>query len=300
MRLENERESSNIEDRRGRGGSGGGLPLGGLGLGGIIIVGLLLFLLPADLRTSLLKQVQGASVSGGAQTSTSAAPTRGCPQGDTACSFVARVLNTTERIWTAKFQQAQFPNYGAQRPAAYSAPTLVLFTANVTTQGCGAASAGAGPFYCPADRKLYIDLHFYELLARRLNAPGDFAQAYVIAHEVGHHVQNMIGATRMLEQARGGPRQNEMSVRLELQADCFAGVWGHDANEGQLLSPGDIQEALNAAHQIGDDTLTRGAQPPDRFTHGTSEQRMRWFQRGFDTGDPAQCDTFAVRDYSQL
>jgi predicted metalloprotease len=311
MRLENEQQSSNVEDRRGRGGRGGGgfgggLPFGarGLGIGGLIIIGLLLFILPADMRTSLLNQIQnsvGAPGDGGA--GPASAPTQGCPEGDAPCVFVARVLNTTERVWTTKFQQSRFPQYGVQRPATYAAPTLVLFDGAVATEGCGSANANVGPFYCPADRNLYIDLSFYDVMARRLNAPGDFAQAYVIAHEVGHHVQSLIGATARVEQARGGPQQNEMSVRLELQADCLAGVWGHDANQGQLLEPGDLQEALNAAHAIGDDTLqerSRGYARPATFTHGTSEQRMRWFRAGFDSGDPSQCDTFAVSDVSQL
>jgi predicted metalloprotease len=313
MRLENEQQSSNVEDRRGRGragggGFGGGLPFGagGLGIGGLIIIGLLLFILPANVRESLIQQLTSAT--GGQQSDQAAKePARGCPEGDASCAFVARVLGTTERIWTAKFQQGRFPDYGANRPAAYQAPTLVLFSDRVDTNeggpGCGVASSNVGPFYCPATRKLYIDLSFYDVMARRLNAPGDFAQAYVIAHEVGHHIQNLIGATAVADRARGGQQQNQMSVRLELQADCFAGVWGHDANQGQLLSPGDLEEALNAAHQIGDDTLqtqSRGYAQPSTFTHGSSEQRTRWFRAGYDSGDPSKCDTFAVRDFSQL
>jgi predicted metalloprotease len=179
---------------------------------------------------------------------------------------------------------------------------LVLFSDAVAT-GCGNASSSVGPFYCPPDNKLYIDPTFYEVMDRRLRAPGDFAQAYVIAHEVGHHVQKLIGATAAVDEARDTPLQNQMSVRLELQADCFAGVWGHDANRGGQLSPGDLQEALNAAHRIGDDTLQRQSQGyvrPGSFTHGSSDQRMRWFKQGFDTGDPRQCDTFAVRDFRDL
>jgi hypothetical protein len=175
----------------------------------------------------------------------------------------------------------------------------VLFSGQVST-ACGTADASVGPFYCPGDNKLYIDLSFYDVLAQRLHAPGDFAQAYVIAHEVGHHVQNLIGATG---QSIPGEGQNQTSVRVELQADCFAGVWGHTAQAALNIDDADLREALNAAHSIGDDTLQQGSQgyvTPASFTHGTSAQRMAWFRKGFDSGDARQCDTFAVRDYSQL
>ncbi|MDX2237752.1 MAG: neutral zinc metallopeptidase [Hyphomonadaceae bacterium] len=301
MRLDNEQQSSNIEDRRGGkggrgGGFGGGLPFGGrgIGIGGLIIIGLILFILPANIRDSLLGQLTGAMGGGsslvqpGGETAEPASNT--CPEGDAPCVFVARVLNTTERVWTQKFAERAVP--GATGP--YQAPVLVLFDGNVST-ACGSASSDVGPFYCPGDNKLYIDLTFYDVMARRLNAPGDFAQAYVIAHEVGHHIQFLTGATRQVDAARGGPRANEMSVRLELQADCFAGVWGHDTNEGGQLDPGDLEEALNAAHQIGDDTLqtqSKGYAQPSTFTHGTSAQRMKWFRQGFTSGDPRTCDTF--------
>jgi hypothetical protein len=309
MRLDNQRESSNIEDGRGvrgRGGGGGGLPLRmrGLGLGGIILIGLVLLFAPPNIRTMILGQLsggEGAGISAPAPGDT-AAVTRGCPENDADCVFVARVLGSTETVWQAHFASGQLPAYGGVAPRDYAEPVLRLFSGSVDT-ACGGATSAVGPFYCPGDDKLYIDLSFYDVLAQRLNAPGDFAQAYVIAHEVGHHIQNLIGATSLVDGARGGPQANQQSVRLELQADCFAGVWGHDANRGGQLDATDLDEALTAAHAIGDDTLQRGSQgyvTPASFTHGASEQRMRWFRRGFDSGDPRQCDTFAVRDYSQL
>lgn len=310
MRLDNQRQSDNIEDRRGmRGGGGGGMSGGlpvrmrGMGLVGIVILGLVLLFAPPSIRNMILSQVMGG---GGSVTSPAASPdaagARGCPTEDASCIFVSRVLGSTEDVWGQHFSRSDLPVYSSQTPSEYEQPVLVLFTGEVAT-ACGNATAAVGPFYCPGDNKLYIDLSFYDVLARRLNAPGDFAQAYVIAHEVGHHVQNLIGATAQVDGARGGPQQNQQSVRLELQADCLAGVWGHDANQGGQLDANDVQEALTAAHAIGDDTLQRGSQGyvrPESFTHGTSEQRMRWFQRGFTSGDPRQCDTFAVRDYSQL
>ncbi|MBI1252453.1 MAG: hypothetical protein GC189_13400 [Alphaproteobacteria bacterium] len=307
MRMDDQRRSTNIEDRRGMrggggGGFGGGLPvrMRGMGLIGIIILGLVLLFAPAGIRNMIIGQLTGGG--GGASSSavsTQQAGTQGCPQGDQACDFVSAVLGSTEDVWNSHFSSGNLP--GGVR-GAYEQPTLVLFEGQVAT-ACGNATSAVGPFYCPGDAKLYIDLSFYETLARRLRAPGDFAQAYVIAHEVGHHVQNMIGATRYVDQARGTREQNPMSVRLELQADCLAGVWGHDANRGGQLEAGDLDEALTAAHAIGDDTLQRGSQgyvTPASFTHGTSEQRQRWFRRGYDSGDATQCDTFAVRDYNQL
>lgn len=302
MRLDDQRRSSNIEDRRGQrggggGGFGGGLPIraGGIGIGGLIIIGLVLLFMPAGLRNQLL-----AGLSDGTPPSAQRG-VAGCAQEDPTCVFISQVLGSTEDIWGAKFQEGALPNYG-RSPGAYQQPVLVLFSDAVRT-GCGNAASSAGPFYCPADNQLYIDPTFYEVMERRLNAPGDFAQAYVIAHEVGHHIQQLIGSTQFADEARGTPSQNQMSVRLELQADCFAGVWGHNANRGGQLSQGDLEEALNAAHQIGDDTLqrqSRGYAQPDSFTHGTSEQRMRWFRRGFEAGDARQCDTFAERDFNQL
>jgi predicted metalloprotease len=304
MRLDDQRRSENIEDRRGQrgsggGGFGGGLPLrtGGIGLGGLVIV-VLLFLFVPGLRAPLLG-LMGMD----AGTAPSAQPgVQGCAPDDQGCGFIAQVLGSTEDVWDAKFRAGALPHYGSNPAGAYPKPVLVLFSDAVRT-GCGNAMSSVGPFYCPPDNKLYIDPTFYEVMDRRLRAPGDFAQAYVIAHEVGHHVQQLIGATAAVDDARNTPLQNQMSVRLELQADCFAGVWGHDANRGGQLSPGDLQEALNAAHRIGDDTLQRQSQgyvQPSSFTHGSSDQRMRWFKQGFETGDPRQCDTFAVRDFRDL
>jgi predicted metalloprotease len=221
-----------------------------------------------------------------------------CEEHSQACDFSARVLGSTEDVWHAQFQQGRLPSYGALI-GAYEEPTLNFFSESVST-GCGVAPSAVGPFYCPSDRQLYIDPTFYDVLARRLNAPGDFAQAYVIAHEVGHHVQNLIGATQI---QISGEDQNQTSVRIELQADCFAGVWGHQERADLAIDEADLREALNAAHAIGDDTMqqqSQGQVDERQFTHGSSAQRVRWFRRGFDTGDPRQCDTFAVRDFNQL
>ncbi len=300
MRLDDQRRSTNVEVRSGGGGGGGfgGLPVGvrGLGLGGIILIGLLLFIVPANVRNMVLGQITGGGVGG----SSNADVTQGCqPNGPMAqaCDFGAAVLGSTEDVWTQQFQQGRLPNYG-RNPGAYEPPKLVLYDAQSVESGCGNASADVGPFYCPNDRQLYLNPSFYDVMRTRLNASGDFAQAYVIAHEVGHHVQNLIGATEL----QMGDR-NQTSVRLELQADCFAGVWGRASQAAIQIDEADLREALNAAHQIGDDTLqtnARGYPDPSSYTHGTSEQRMRWFRRGFDSGDARQCDTFGVRDYNQL
>jgi predicted metalloprotease len=215
---------------------------------------------------------------------------QGAPPGNDAESqFVAKVLATTETTWTEEFQKMG---------RTYQDPTLVLYS-GMTPSACGTGQAAMGPFYCPLDRKVYIDLSFYDELKQRFQAPGDFAQAYVIAHEVGHHVQNLLGISERAQQAEqaAGSRAgaNEISVRVELQADCFAGVWGHDNQE--ILDPGDVQEALTAASAIGDDKLQQQSQGrivPESFTHGTSEQRMHWFQQGFQSGDPNACDTFGA------
>ena len=308
MRLDDQRRSTNVEYRTGGGGGGGmrgGLPLRmrGLGLGGIIIIGIILLIMPANMRNAVLGQIMGGG--GGAQTQSvgDSAGSAACPAGqEQSCQFFEVVLGSTEDVWGAVVQQRALPSYGAT-PATYAQPRLVVFFGQSVDTGCGTATTDVGPFYCPVDSQLYINPSFYETMARRLNAPGDFAQAYVIAHEVGHHVQNLIGATRLVNQARGGPQENQMSVRLELQADCLAGVWGNRERADLSIDAADLQEALNAAHQIGDDTLqrnSRGYASPDSFTHGSSEQRMRWFRRGFDGGDARQCDTFDVRDFRQL
>jgi predicted metalloprotease len=314
MDLDNQRRSSNIEDRRGmrgpRGGGGrGGLPVrsGGIGIVGLIIIGLIMLFFP-QAGSLLGPMVQGGGVPlpGGGGAAAPEAGRMGCQEGDQTCDFVAAVLGSTEDVWTPIFQQGALPNYG-RSPGQYAAPTLVLFDQSaVETGGCGTVPEGAGPFYCPGDQKLYINPNFWQVMAQRLNSPGDFAQAYVVAHEVGHHMQNMLGATRFREEAmmRGGERAgNQASVRMELQADCFAGVWAFHANRGGQLEQGDLDEAINAAHNIGDDTLQQQGQGytrPETYTHGTSDQRRRWFQRGYQAGDARQCDTFAVQNFNQL
>ena len=290
MKLDGERESDNVEDVRQSSG-GGGLPLGGgrgLGIGGIVIALLASWAFGINPMT-VLGLLDG---SGGAPMQAPSAATAPSHPKDPAAQFVSQVLANTEDVWGAYFQQA------GQR---YTAPKLVIFRGRYPT-GCGTGEAAMGPFYCPADRKVYIDLSFYDTLRERLGAPGDFAQAYVIAHEVGHHLQNLMGTTDKLDQARGRASEREanaMSVKLELQADCFAGVWAKRSDQSKgLLEPGDIEEALNAASQIGDDTLqkrARGAVVPESFTHGSSAQRVRWFKRGVEAGDLKACDTFSAR-----
>lgn len=299
MRIDDQRRSDNFEDR-GRGvGGGGGVGAGALfailsriGLRGVLVVGVLLlgvyFLAPAGIKNAVF-----GALFGGVPGQSAASSGTTCDTAAQACDFSRAVLGSTEDVWRTQFEQGRLPNYGVQ-PGAYRDPTLVIYADAVNTEGCGAASSAVGPFYCPGDSKLYIDPSFYETMQSRLNAPGDFAQAYVIAHEVGHHVQNLIGAT---QRQISGENQNQTSVRMELQADCFAGVWGHTAQASLSIDDADLREALNAAHSIGDDTL--GANE-SQYTHGTSAQRMRWFRRGFDSGDARQCDTFAVGSYGQL
>lgn len=296
MRWQGQRQSDNVEDLRGEGSSGGGrgigLPIGqgGLGVGTIVVALVASYVLGVNPLTVLSMLSGGGPV----QTQSPSRPAQ-APGGqvsgkdDPQKAFVATVLADTEDVWRAQFQQA-----GRE----YEDPRLVLFR-GATQTACGQGESAMGPFYCPADHKVYIDLDFYDTLRDRLGAPGDFAQAYVIAHEVGHHVQNLLGTSAKMEQARGRVSQaqyNAMSVRLELQADCFAGVWAHHAERSrQILEQGDIEEAMNAAAQIGDDTLQKKSQGrvvPESFTHGSSEQRVRWFKRGFESGDTAQCNTF--------
>ena len=306
MRIEDQRRSDDFEDRgTGRGGGGGGgVPIQALvsvvsllGFKGTLIAGAVLaigfFVLPAGLKHELL----GALTSGGQGAPSAPAADSVCDASQTnsaACDFSRVVLASTEDVWTPLFERGALPNYGSP-PGAYRHPTLVVFANSVSTGGCGDATSDVGPFYCPADQKLYIDPSFYGVLAKRLRAPGDFAQAYVIAHEVGHHVQNLIGASRL--QPRG-ETPNQISVRVELQADCFAGVWGRTARAALQITDEDLGEALTAAHAIGDDTL--GHSDERTFTHGSSEQRMRWFRRGFESGDARQCDTFAVQNHREL
>ena len=283
------RESDNVEDRRDGGGDGFQM-LGGrsIGIGTIVIALLGGWLLGVDPLT-LLGLLSGGGVP---PAQVQQAPAQRPPADDRLARFVSTVLADTEDVWHGVFRQAG---------GSYQEPRLVLFR-GATPTACGTGQAAMGPFYCPADQKVYIDLGFYETLQSRLGAPGDFAQAYVIAHEVGHHVQNLLGISAKVDQMRGRVSQaeyNRLSVRLELQADCFAGVWAHHAqNARQILEQGDVEEAMNAAAQIGDDALQRssgGAVVPESFTHGTSAQRQRWFHAGMQQGSLKACDTFAAR-----
>ena len=295
------RQSDNIEDARGQG--GGGLPdgfgrssgpiripiggrAGGGGLTGIIILVVLFFALRAcgiD-PLQILNGVDGTGVPGGGGTVSETSP----PASDEMKQFVATVLAETEDAWNGIFQAEGLK---------YEEPTLRLFSGSVNS-ACGMASAASGPFYCPGDRKVYLDTDFFDQLANQFGASGDFAEAYVIAHEVGHHVQNLTGVLPKFNQMRqqvSEAEANELSIRVELQADCFAGIWGKFTAQKGILESGDLEEALNAAQQIGDDTLqkrTQGYVVPESFNHGTSQQRVTWFKRGFDSGKLSACDTF--------
>lgn len=292
MKWEGNRESDNVEDRRDEGGGGGGFPVfGGRSIGiGTIVIALIGGWVFGINPLTFLGMLSGGGAP--AQVQTQQAPAHRPPADDTMARFVSTVLADTEDVWGDVFRQ---------NGTTYQNPRLVLFRDRTPT-ACGTGQAAMGPFYCPADRKVYIDLGFYETLKNRLGAPGDFAQAYVIAHEVGHHVQNLLGISGRVDQMRGRVSQveyNHLSVRLELQADCFAGVWAHHAqNARQILEQGDVEEAMNAAAKIGDDALQRasgGAVVPDSFTHGTSAQRQRWFRTGLDSGSIKACDTFSSR-----
>ena len=291
MRWEGERESSNVEDMR-DGGGGGGFPIG-LG-GGTIGIGTIVLALigSAVFGINPLTLLGVLSGGGGAPAVHQQAPAHAPPAGDVQAKFVSTVLADTEDVWRLVFTKGG---------ATYVDPKLVLFRGAVRT-GCGAGQAAMGPFYCPADRKVYIDLSFYDTLSRRLGAPGEFARAYVIAHEVGHHVQNLLGTADKVDRLRSRSSEaqaNALSVRMELQADCYAGVWAHYSQQSkQWLDPGDIEAAMNAAQKIGDDTLQRSAGQavvPESFTHGTSAQRQRWFSTGWQSGSVKACDTFSTR-----
>lgn len=298
MKWQGRQRSSNIEDRRGQGGGGFGrmgggnlggirIPMGGrragggLGIVGIIVVlGIIWFATGQNPIDVLTGGMSGSSTT----TSSNYSPPTNASE-DELGQFVGVVVKETENLWTEVFRENNM---------TYDAPTVVLFT-DATQSGCGLAQSASGPFYCPNDRKVYIDLAFYDQLRDQFGAPGDFAQAYVIAHEIGHHVQNLTGVLPEFNRQRGSMSQDEQnaySVRVELQADCYAGVWANYANRENLLEQGDTEEAINAANQIGDDTLTRGRVAERNFTHGTSQQRMTWFRRGMETGDVGQCDTF--------
>ncbi len=288
MRLEDQRESDNVEDRRGGGGGGGiGLPGGRLGIGGIVLALVVSYFTGINPMT-LLGLVDQAPVR-----QPSSAPAHKPPAEDAMATFVSKVLASTEDTWRDIFSAA-----GHQ----YEDPKLVLFTGSTPT-ACGTGQSAMGPFYCPGDHKVYIDLAFYRDLKERFRAPGEFAEAYVIAHEVGHHVQNLLGISEKVQRTRqraGEVEGNALSVRLELQADCLAGVWGKRTDTMKhVMEPGELEQALTAAAAIGDDRLqqqSRGQVVPESFTHGTSAQRVRWFRRGFDSGDMNQCNTFAVRE----
>lgn len=305
MRWQGRRQSDNVEDLRGEQGGvvGGGFGRGGGfggpgfrivrggGISGILILVVMFFVLRAvgidpmpilfgdgSMSPTVQTQGTGRTVAEG-----------GTVANDETTQFARTVLAETEDVWSGIFQS---------RGQTYTPPTMVLFSDQVRS-ACGYASAASGPFYCPGDHKLYIDLSFYKELANRFGASGDFAQAYVLAHEVGHHVQNLLGILPKFNQMRqqmSEAQANQMSVRVELQADCLAGVWGHYTDQKGILEAGDLEEALNAAHQIGDDTLQRRSQGyvvPESFNHGTSAQRAKWFQRGFDSGQLGSCDTFS-------
>ena len=282
------RRSDNVEDRRGFGGGGfgGGMRMGG-GIGGVgllvvIVIGLFFGVDPA----TLLQQIEGGTDTGYQQGDLNSQNRE-----DEQTDFVKVVLADTEDTWSAIFKANGW---------TYQDPHLVLFSSTVQSP-CGFAQTAMGPFYCPGDSKVYIDLEFYDELKRRFNAPGDFAQAYVIAHEVGHHVQHLLGITDKVDRMAGGMSEsdaNAMSVRVELQADCYAGVWAYHAKQRNIVEPGDPEEAINAAAAVGDDRLQRESQGyvvPDSFTHGTSAQRVHWFQAGFAEGDINACDTFSAK-----
>ena len=297
------RESKNVEDQRGQntgGGLGGGGPSfrfpsggqmrssGGGGISGIILLVVLFFVLKACGIDPMQILAGGGGLGESSQTEQSQPRTQA--RNDEMGQFVSVVLAETEDTWGKIFKA---------NGRDYPEPTLVLFDGQVRS-ACGFASAASGPFYCPGDQKLYIDLNFYDTLSRQFGAPGDFAQAYVIAHEVGHHIQNLVGVLprfNQMRQSMGESEANAMSVRVELQADCFAGIWAHDTAQKGLLESGDIEEAINAAAQIGDDTLqrkTQGYVVPESFSHGTSAQRKEWFTRGLKTGNLDSCDTFGA------
>nr|WP_279078255.1 neutral zinc metallopeptidase [Hafnia alvei] len=289
MRWQGRRESDNVEDRRGDStGSSGGLGGGGFrvprGKGGLIL--LVVVLVAGYYGVDLTPLLNGEAPVGQTQTQSEQVNS---PEDNQMAKFTSVILASTEDTWSQLFQKM-----GKQ----YQDPKLVLYR-GATRTGCGTGQSVMGPFYCPADKTVYIDLSFYQEMKDKLGADGDFAQGYVVAHEVGHHVQNLLGIEpkiRQMQQGASKAEQNRLSVKMELQADCFAGVWGHFMQNQQVLEQGDLEEALNAAQAIGDDRLQQQSQGrviPDSFTHGTSEQRYTWFKRGFDSGNPNSCNTFA-------
>jgi predicted metalloprotease len=289
MRWEGNEQSDNVEDRRDGGGGGGGFPIGGRSVGiGTVAVALIAGWIFGINPLTVLGLLSGGEPAPQVQQGPAHTP----PPEDREAAFVSTVLKNTEVVWSDIFRQ----NGGSYTPSR-----LVLFR-GATPTACGTGQSAMGPFYCPGDEKVYIDLGFFDTLKTQLGAPGVFAQAYVIAHEIGHHVQDQLGITAKVDQMRGrvSPAQaNALSVRVELQADCLAGVWAHHSQQSkQWLDPGDIEAAMNAAQKIGDDALQRSAGRavvPDSFTHGTSAQRQRWFGAGFKSGNMQDCDTFAAK-----
>ncbi len=291
MRWEGNRESDNVEDRRDEGGGGGGfggLPIGGRGIGvGTIAVALIAGWIFGINPLTLLGALSGGD--GAPVVQQQQQPAHPPPANDETAKFVSTVLADTEDVWTDLFKQ---------RGGTYQDPKLVLYRGAIPT-ACGTGQSAMGPFYCPGDRKVYLDLNFFDTLKRQLGAPGEFAEAYVVAHEVGHHVQNLLGITAKVDSMRGRisrADENALSVRVELQADCFAGVWANHAQASRhILENGDVESAMNAAAKIGDDALQRSAGRavvPESFTHGTSAQRQHWFMTGLQTGSMKACDTF--------
>lgn len=284
MRWRGRRTSSNVEDRRGLRVGRRGIAGGGIGIVAILLIGMALGVDPGVLLRGVQTMNAGTPASGEVE------PYRESAVEAERRAFIGVALADTEAVWHDVF---------ARLGGRYREPRLVLFSGAVDS-GCGFAEAAMGPFYCPPDERVFIDLSFFDELAGRMGARGDFAQAYVLAHEVGHHVQNLLGTSGRVQQARrqaGQAEANQLSVRLELQADCYAGIWAHHAGRTQdILEPGDLEEALAAASAVGDDRLQRQARGyvvPDSFTHGSSEQRVRWFRRGMQSGDPGDCDSFA-------
>src|SRR5690242_5601121 len=288
MRWDDEGRSSDLEDQRGGGGGGGfgfggfGLPIGGRGLslGGLLILLVLSFVFKRNLFTFV-------SPSAGPAPSVQGRPVDD-PKEEPEVRFVSFVLDDAQKTWTQIF---------AQQGAQYRHAKIVLFR-DAVRSGCGVAESATGPFYCPVDEKVYIDLSFYDELKQRFGAPGDFAQAYVLAHEIGHHVQKLLGIEEQMRHAQSSnpSSRNALSVKLELQADCFAGVWAHSTQQRKILEQGDVEEALRAASAVGDDRIQKAATGqvnPDTFTHGSSAQRMHWFQQGMQSGSIDQCNTFA-------
>ena len=294
MKWEGNRESDNVEDRRNSSGNGGGFGGGGLLGGRSIGIGTIVVALIGGWIFGINPMTILSLLSGGSPPAqVQQAPAQRPPADDRMARFVSTVLADTEDVWKDIF---------AKGGATYNEPRLVWFR-GATPTACGQGQSAMGPFYCPGDQKVYIDLDFYETLTKRLGAPGEFAQAYVVAHEVGHHVQNLLGISAKVDEMRGRVSKveyNALSVKLELQADCFAGVWAYNANNSRkILEGGDIESAMNAAAKIGDDALQRssgGAVVPESFTHGTSAQRQRWFNTGITTGSVKACDTFSARN----